>query len=178
MNELAKISEVQSMPVAVKVGDLLDESCDVLVTTANPWLNLSGGVNGAILLRGGESVQRELREYLASRDLRFAPPGTVVRTDPGPLSARHLLHVVTTDVFYATSSQIVESALSNALDAASELNCRFVAMPALATGYGRLPMQDFARSFARVVRRQEPRFDLSLVLRRKEDVLVVRAELG
>jgi hypothetical protein len=37
--------------ISVKVGDLLDEAVDVIISTGNPWLNTSGGVNGAILAR-------------------------------------------------------------------------------------------------------------------------------
>ena len=37
------------MNVVVTVGDVLDAAADVLISTANPWLNMSGGVNGAIL---------------------------------------------------------------------------------------------------------------------------------
>jgi O-acetyl-ADP-ribose deacetylase (regulator of RNase III) len=36
------------MKIIIKVGDVLSEPADVLISTANPWLNLSGGVNGAI----------------------------------------------------------------------------------------------------------------------------------
>ena len=36
------------MNVVVTVGDVLDAAADVLISTANPWLNMSGGVNGAI----------------------------------------------------------------------------------------------------------------------------------
>ena len=36
------------MKIDVVVGDVLRTPADVLVSTANPWLNLSGGVNGAV----------------------------------------------------------------------------------------------------------------------------------
>ena len=36
------------MQITIKVGNVLTEAADVLISTANPWLNLSGGVNGAI----------------------------------------------------------------------------------------------------------------------------------
>ena len=52
------------MKCSVKVGDVLDEHADVLICPANPWLNLSGGVNGAILMRGGQAVQDELQSHL------------------------------------------------------------------------------------------------------------------
>ncbi len=36
------------MKIIINVGDVLCVPADVLISTANPWLNLSGGVNGAI----------------------------------------------------------------------------------------------------------------------------------
>jgi len=47
----------------IKVGDILAEAADV-ICPANPWLNMSGGVNGAILSLGGEAMQQELHAFL------------------------------------------------------------------------------------------------------------------
>ncbi len=79
------------MRVIVKAGDILDEEVDVLISTANVHLNMSGGVNGAILQRGGDDVQAALREYLRERGLDYVAPGTVVRTGPGPLRVRSII---------------------------------------------------------------------------------------
>jgi hypothetical protein len=48
-------------------GDILDVPADVLVCSANVWLNLSGGVGGTILLRHGPAMQDQLHRWLASR---------------------------------------------------------------------------------------------------------------
>ena len=44
------------MRLHIKSGDILEEAADVLVCPANVYLNMSGGVNGAILLKGGRGV--------------------------------------------------------------------------------------------------------------------------
>ena len=50
------------MNVSVLVGDVLDVPADVLISTANPWLQMTGGVNLAIILRPkGEDVHAELQ---------------------------------------------------------------------------------------------------------------------
>ena len=69
----------------VKHGDVLDERVDVLICTANPQLNMSGGINGEILRRGGEDVQRELHAFLERTQRKYVDPGTVVTTSPGPV---------------------------------------------------------------------------------------------
>ncbi len=109
------------MKLIVKVGDLLNESADVIVCTANPQLNMSGGVNGAILLRGGEAIQAELHDYLKQSGQRTVAPGTVVRTSPGPLAAKHLLHAVAVDVFYGSSVDLVKQTLDGVFELAAKL---------------------------------------------------------
>lgn len=54
------------MRVHIKIGDVLNESADILVASANPFLNLSGGVGGALLERCGPELQDELWRYLAA----------------------------------------------------------------------------------------------------------------
>ncbi|HBE68552.1 MAG TPA: Appr-1-p processing protein, partial [Planctomycetaceae bacterium] len=63
------------MIVQVSVGDVLAAAADVLISTANPWLNMSGGVNGAIRERE-PGIQAELRAFLASRGKPALPAGS------------------------------------------------------------------------------------------------------
>ncbi len=50
------------MEVEILVGDVLDVPADVLIATANPWLQMTGGVNLKIILRErGEFVHEELQ---------------------------------------------------------------------------------------------------------------------
>ena len=42
------------MRVLCKAGDIVDEVVDVLISSGNIYLNLSGGVGGEILHRGGK----------------------------------------------------------------------------------------------------------------------------
>jgi O-acetyl-ADP-ribose deacetylase (regulator of RNase III) len=166
------------MRIVVKVGDLLDEFADVLITTANPWLNMSGGVNGAILLRDGAGIQEELRAILRSAGVAHVPPGTVYVTGAGSLNAKHLIHAVAIDGFYSSSIALVAQTIERALAKAVELNAHSVAMPALATGYGPLETGDFAAALAQTCRSQEWQIEhLSVVLRRESDAENVRHTL-
>ena len=125
-------------------GDILDVPADVLVCSANVWLNLSGGVGGAIALRHGPAMQRELHRWLADRNLRHAPPGTVVATGPHGLPHRAVLHAVAVDGFYDTTADCVRQCVADSLKMAADLGAGRVAVAALATGYGRLPLAAFA----------------------------------
>lgn len=125
-------------------GNILEVPADVLVCSANVCLNLSGGVGGEILHRYGDEMQRELHAWLADRKLRFVPPGTVVPTSSCGTSFRAVLHAVAVDGFYKSSPSLVGQVASVALGMAASLDARRVALAALATGYGRLPMTQFA----------------------------------
>jgi len=174
VGEYPGLTRNTAMEVQVKLGDVLDEEADVLISTANPWLNMSGGVNGAILLRGGEGVQDELRGYLREHGKPHVEPGSVVRTGPGPLPVKHVLHGVAIDAFYGSSVELVERTLGQALGQARQLGASTVVTPALATGYGPLTMEQFAEALSRTLARDWPPLArLTVVLRREEAVQVV-----
>ena len=158
------------MRVVTKVGDILDEAADVLVASANPFLNLSGGVGGALLERCGPELQEELRRYLAANKRTSVAPGAVVRTSARDLPFKHILHVVAIDAFYDTSVDLVRQALTTCFDKAIALGAVTVVLPALATGYGRLPMADFAAALRDVVGSwSDSALLVTLVLRTSDD---------
>ena len=166
------------MKVEVRVGGLLEEQVDVLICSANVWLNMSGGVNGAIRERGGEAIQTELHAYLSALGVRHVPPGTVVRTGPGPLSVGAILHAVAVDGFYGSGPELVGRALGAAFAEAQALGAETVALPALATGYGPLSAAQFAAGLRTALDAGPWPFDeVRVVLWRHGDAEVVRSAL-
>jgi O-acetyl-ADP-ribose deacetylase len=167
------------MRTTVKSGDILDEEVDVLISTANVNLNMSGGVNGAILLRGGHDVQQELQGYLKRVGKNWVPPGTVVRTGPGPLRVKHILHAVSIDGFYQSSVELVERTIERSLTEAARLGAKTVALPALATGYGPLSILEFAQALrGATIREFAPIEELRVVLRRADEADIVATAFG
>lgn len=167
------------MRVIVKHGDILLEQVDVLVSTANPQLNMSGGINGEILVRGGLAVQQELRAYQAKIGRKWVEAGTVVTTGPGPTPARHIIHAVSIDPWYHSDVDLIRRTVEAALTEAARLNAHTVALPALATGYGRLPMPEFAAGLKLALGRKYPPVEeLRVVVRREEESHVVRSVLS
>ena len=164
----------------IKQGDIFEEAVDVLISTANPQLSMSGGINGEILCRGGLDVQAELREYQKQVGREFVEPATVVVTGPGPLkNVGHIVHAVAIDVWYHSSPDMVAQTITNALNAAAGLGARRVALPGLAMGYGHLPAAEFGRGLAMALRRDYAGIEeLRVVLRKAEAVEAVRRELA
>jgi O-acetyl-ADP-ribose deacetylase (regulator of RNase III) len=151
---MAVIERGDPMRTIVKQGNIFDEVVDVLVSTANPQFNMSGGINGEILCRGGLELQQELHAYVAKTGRRYLEPATVVATGSGPLkNVHHIIHVIAIDVWYQSNAELVAKTITNALNLASELQARTVALPGLAMGYGRLPAIDFGRGLATAIQR-------------------------
>jgi O-acetyl-ADP-ribose deacetylase (regulator of RNase III) len=168
------------MQIEVLVGDVLDVPADVLISTANPWLQMTGGVNLKIILRPrGEIVYEELQRYLGSTGKRYVEPATVVRTGPGSLPVNHILHAVSIDPSYDSSVELVSQTIVKALDRARRLEARTVTIPALATGFGPLSMEQFAEALCSATARDwSPLEVLKVVLRQQEDAATVRAVLA
>jgi O-acetyl-ADP-ribose deacetylase (regulator of RNase III) len=168
------------MEIQVLVGDVLDVPADVLISTANPWLQITGGVNLKIILRPqGEFVHEELQRHPRTTGRRNVEAGTVVRTGPGSLPVRHILHAVSIDRSHDSSVGLVADTIVTALTQARELGARSVTIPALATGFGPLSMEDFAVALSRATARDwSPLEVLKVVLRQEEDAATVRAVLA
>src|SRR6516162_2484004 len=142
------------MKIEILVGDVLDVPADVLISTANPWLQMTGGVNLKIILRPrGEDVHAELQRHLRASGGRYVAPGTVVRTGPGSLPVRHILHAVAIDPSYESSVELVANTLVSALTRARELGAKVVSVPALGTGFGPLTMKDFGAALKQALAR-------------------------
>jgi O-acetyl-ADP-ribose deacetylase (regulator of RNase III) len=167
------------MRVVVRRGDILGEEADVIVSTANVNLAMSGGVSGAILRRGGGDVQQALADYLRGTGRDSVPPGSVVLTGPGPLRAKHLLHAVSIDESYGSSVGLVRRTIEGALSEAAGLGARSVALPALATGYGPLLIHEFAEALKGALgRTYEPIEELRVIVWDEGEAEIVSEVLG
>lgn len=157
------------MKIIFKAGDIVDEEVDVLISSGNIYLNLSGGVGGEILHRGGRDLQAELHQYLRDNNIKYVEPGFVLRVSPGPTKAKHILYTVSVDVWYNSSIELVSGVIKKAFNMAVELGAKTVALPALATGYGRLKTEEFAKGLRDALSSEYPSIaELRVVLRNFE----------
>lgn len=124
-------------------SDLLAASADGLICSANPSLNLSGGVGGAFALRFGESMQTFLHDYLRENGLRYIEPGrSVIAPSCGsPFAA--VAHAVAIDAFYDTTIRLMLRAYDGAIRALAQRGCSTIAAACLGCGYGRVSESAF-----------------------------------
>ena len=101
--------------------------------------------------------------------------GEVVTTSPCGSPYQAVLHAVAVDGFYQSSPQIVGTVVAKSLAMAADLGAKRVALTALATGYGRLSMRQFAEGIAPLVGSEYPQIqEIVLCVRNKADVEELR----
>jgi O-acetyl-ADP-ribose deacetylase (regulator of RNase III) len=132
-------------------GDLLDITDDGLLCSANPNLNLSGGVGGAFALRYGPEMQKLLQQYLAERGIKHVPPGTAVVVPPCGSPFKAVAQAIAIDVFYDTNAELIYQTYLIAIEALIAAGCRSIAAACLGCGYGRCPEEEFQKSIERLI---------------------------
>jgi O-acetyl-ADP-ribose deacetylase (regulator of RNase III) len=135
--------------VRVWQGDITTLEVDAIVNAANNRGWLGAGVAGAIRRAAGEEVEREA---VAKGPW---PVGEAVRTGPGRLGHRGvkaILHAAAMAPGRPASAEAVGSATAAALRLAAAEGLTSVALPALGTGVGGVPLEDAAAAMAAAVR--------------------------
>ena len=125
--------------------NILDISADVLICSANVCLNLTGGVGADIVARYGNEMQSELHQQIAERIPRCAKQGEVFAVYTKNLPYKVVLHAVAVDPMYHSTSEIIARTLENAFQLADEHEAKIIALTALASGFGDLTLDDFAK---------------------------------
>jgi len=123
-------------------GDVCFAKTDIICGTTNPYLNLSGGVGGAVRELLGDLVQLDLHAFLHESGRSSVIPGSVIKSRC-KLNGRILYFAVSTDVFSQSSVEIVTTCIKNILRSAREDRARTISIPKFGTGYGRLTEEQF-----------------------------------
>jgi O-acetyl-ADP-ribose deacetylase (regulator of RNase III) len=120
--------------IQVRQGDLTEEEVDAIVNAANSHLAHGGGVAGAIVRRGGRSIQAESDRWVAEHGP--VPTGQVAVTGAGRLPARAVIHAVgpVWQGGRAGEDELLRSAVWHSLARAEELQLGSIALPAISSG--------------------------------------------
>ncbi|NOZ78599.1 MAG: macro domain-containing protein [Acidobacteria bacterium] len=122
------------------LGDMTEEIVDVIVNAANSQLQHGGGLAGALVRRGGRSIQAE------SSRVAPVPVGGAAVTSAGTLHARWIVHAVGPRWGEGDEEQKLRSAIRASLGKADELKARSIALPAISTGIFGYPKQAGVRT--------------------------------
>ncbi len=125
--------------VKVVMGDITEEDTDAIVNAANSYLKHGGGVAGAIVRKGGKVIQEE------SDRIGYCPVGKAVYTSAGNLKAKYVIHAVGPRWGEGNEEKKLRSAVRSALEVATELGLKSVALPAISTGIFGYPKEEGTR---------------------------------
>lgn len=132
----------------IRHGSILQVPTDILVSSDDNHLTMSGGVSRSILYSAGEIIREEARKHIPLKQL-----GDVAVTSAGVLSAKYIFHVVT--IMFDDYSTIDEEALGRGtlrcLQLADTLAGRRIAFPALGTGAAGFATQRAAELMTRTI---------------------------
>jgi len=135
-------------PVEKKVGattvslvseDLTERDVDAIVNAANSYLQHGGGVAGAIVRKGGRSIQEE------SDAIGFVPVGGAAMTGAGRLRARHVIHAVGPRMGEGDEDAKLAGAIASVLALATEKGLASICVPAISAGIFGFPKDRCAR---------------------------------
>jgi O-acetyl-ADP-ribose deacetylase len=124
-------------PVEKKLGttvirlvsaDLTERDVDALVNAANSHLQHGGGVAGAIVRKGGRTIQDE------SDRIGYVPVGSAAMTSGGKLKAKHVIHAVGPRMGEGDEENKLKSAIRSVLDLACRREFKSISMPAISAG--------------------------------------------
>jgi len=126
--------------IVIQQGDLTEMDVDAIVNAANNDLILGAGVAGAILRKGGQSIQEECYE------IGSIPVGYAAITGAGNLKARYVIHAASMGLGnMPTTSKTLRTSTIHSLRLATERRLRTIAFPAIGTGVSGFPIQECAQ---------------------------------
>ncbi|BAJ51227.1 Appr-1-p processing enzyme family [Candidatus Caldarchaeum subterraneum] len=131
--------KIRDTEVICLKGDITEVEADAIVNAANQWLKMGGGVAGAILRKGGPSIQEECDR------IGYCPVGGAVITGAGKLRARYVIHAVGPRMGEGDEERKLRDAVINSLKLADTYNLTSIAMPAISTGAFGYPLEEAAK---------------------------------
>lgn len=130
---------VGSSEIRLVKGDITELEVDAIVNAANSSLKMGGGVAGAILRKGGWSIQEECDK------IGYCPVGGAVITGAGRLKAKYVIHAVGPRMGEGNEDEKLKSATLSALKLAEERGVKSIAFPAISTGIFGFPKDRCAK---------------------------------
>lgn len=127
---------IQETVIRLVREDITELEVDAFVFYAQSDLVLGSGFGGAIGVRGGASIQKELNELVTDGPI---PTGEVVVTEAGKLSADLIIHAVGPRFREDDIEEKLLKTMRNTLLRAEERGVKTLAFPAMGAGYYGIP---------------------------------------
>ncbi len=130
---------VKNTRVRLLRADITDLEIESFVFYAQPTLELGSGFGNAISMRGGPSIQEELRKCGGRETTQ------VVTTKAGEMKAGNIIHAVGPRFQEAETEKKLEQTVVNSLKEAERQGFRAIAFPAMGAGFYGVPLETSAK---------------------------------
>jgi O-acetyl-ADP-ribose deacetylase (regulator of RNase III) len=121
-------------------ADITDLEIESFVFYAQPSLELGSGFGNAISMRGGPSIQEELRKRGGGLETT-----QVITTKAGEMKAGNIIHAVGPRFQETDTEKKLQLTVENSLKEAERNGFRAVAFPAMGAGFYGVPLETSAK---------------------------------
>ncbi|MPZ77705.1 MAG: TIR domain-containing protein [Deltaproteobacteria bacterium] len=131
----------------IEFGDITNSDTQVIVSSDDCYLSMSGGVSLAIRRAGGDDIALDAAKKIP------APLGSVVITTAGNLPAHYIFHVITrgAEAAEALPEEVLQKATDRCMGLVEALRVNSIAFPALGAGTAAFPLDRVAAQMAKVI---------------------------
>jgi O-acetyl-ADP-ribose deacetylase (regulator of RNase III) len=130
-------------------GDITTSEAQVLVSSDDSYLTMSGGVSAAIRRAGGNAIALDAAKKVP------VPLGNVAVTTAGTLPAHHIFHAATigpsSTAEQMPPTEILRNATRRSMELLDALQLRSIAFPALGAGTAKFSYEEVAARMAEVI---------------------------
>ena len=134
--------------LTIEFGDIVTSEAQVIVSSDDCDLTMSGGVSAAIRRAGGDDIALDAAKKIP------AALGSVVVTTAGRLPAHYIFHVITTPSSHAAEAVpdgVLQKATQRCMELVEVLGVKSIAFPALGAGSARFPLDRVAAQMAKTI---------------------------
>jgi O-acetyl-ADP-ribose deacetylase len=129
MNTIDDIRLNDDKIIRLVKGDITERKVDVIVNTANSYLKHGAGVAGAIVRKGGATIQQE------SDKIGYLQVGSAVITTSGKLPCNAVIHTVGPRMGEGDEDNKLRKAIQSCLKLATEKGFKTISLPAGIFGF-------------------------------------------
>jgi len=154
------------MAIIVEKGDLTQVRCEAIVNPANSYGYMGGGVAGAIKRVGGAEIEKQ------AVSKGPIPVGKAVATTAGSLPCKYVIHAPTMkQPAMRIGVENVKLATKAALDLATSLKIRSIAIPGMGTGVGGVGTSIAAKAIVEIAKQYEDKIEKIMLVDRNSEMI-------
>jgi O-acetyl-ADP-ribose deacetylase (regulator of RNase III) len=138
-------TKINESILKVDKGDLTTLDIEAFVFYARNDLQLGSGFGNAIAVRGGPSIQEELKQHLQKST------GDVVITCAGQLKAKYIIHAVGPKFQEDEIEEKLKETIKNSLKVAEDKGITKIAFPPMGAGFYGIPLDTCANIMINII---------------------------